>query len=131
MSDAEAKATMVAHWMQKAEEAIAAAHREWGAGDFGLAVNRVYYACFYAARAVLLAEGHRFVKHTGVRSGLHKHLVKTGRVRAELAESYDRAFNDRMEIDYQIVAAPRADDVQRSIGEAEAFVADMKRFLGQ
>ena len=54
MSEAEARAQMVSYWMQKADEAIASARREHGAGELTFAINRIYYACFYAASAALL-----------------------------------------------------------------------------
>ena len=37
--------------------------------------------------------------------------------------------HDRMEADYQIIAAPQRDEVTRQIAEAERFVAEMKRLL--
>jgi uncharacterized protein (UPF0332 family) len=129
MSDAESRAAMVAHWLLKADEALAAARREHQAGDFGLTINRVYYACFYAACAVMLAEGRTFTKHAGLRSAVHQHLVKPGRLSSELGEFYDRAFDDRMEVDYQIVAPPDADSAMQQVEAADQFVAKMKRLM--
>ena len=131
MSDAEAQNAVVAHWMRKADEAISAAYREHHAGDLALAINRIYYACFYAASAVLLAGGETFVKHSGVRSAVHQHLVKTGKIPGELGEFYDRAFDDRMEVDYQVTPSPEPGEVLSQIQEAEQFVATMKRILGK
>jgi uncharacterized protein (UPF0332 family) len=131
MSEEQARATMVAYWMQKAEEAIAAVRRECSAGDLGLAINRVYYACFHAASAQLLSEGRTFVKHAGVRSAVHQHLVKTGRIPPAFGELYDRAFDDRMEADYQIVTPPEPAEVARQIEGAEQFVAEMKKLIGR
>ena len=54
MSEDEARRAVIQHLMDKADKALAAARREHTAGDLDLAVNRVYYACFYAASAVLL-----------------------------------------------------------------------------
>lgn len=129
MSEAKALAAMVNYWFSMADHAIAAARREHAAGDYPLAVNRVYYACFYAASAVLLSEGKTFVKHAGVRSAVHQHLVRSGRITRDFGEFYDRAFDDRMEIDYQIVTAPEPDEVLRQIARSEQFVAEMRRLL--
>jgi len=130
MSEPEARTTMAAFWMHKADEALAAARREHAAGDLGLATNRVYYACFYAACAVLLLEGKSFVKHAGVRSAIHQHLVKPGRIAPEFGELYDRAFDDRLEVDYQIITPPEPSEISRQIDLAEKFVAEMKRLSG-
>jgi uncharacterized protein (UPF0332 family) len=129
MSQDQAKQAMIAHWLLKADQAIAAALREHDAGDFALAINRVYYACFYAACAILLAEGKTFIKHAGVRSAVHQYLVKPGRIPAEFGELYDRAFDDRMEADYQIIPPPEADEVALQIRNAADFVAEMKRLI--
>jgi uncharacterized protein (UPF0332 family) len=129
MNEAQSRAAMVAHWLRKADEALAAARREHQAGDFGLTINRVYYASFYAACALMLAEGRSFTKHAGVRSAVHQLLVKPGRLSSELGEFYDRAFDDRMEADYQIVTPPDAQAVMQQVEVAEQFVAKMKRLI--
>ena len=70
MSEEEARRAVIARLMERSEMALAAARRECEAGDLPLAMNRVYYACFYAASAALLRERKQFAKHAGVRAGL-------------------------------------------------------------
>jgi len=72
------KAQIVSYWIEKSQEALASARAEEVSHRFVFAVNRAYYACFYAASAVLLLQGEKFVKHSGVRAALHKKLIKTG-----------------------------------------------------
>ena len=47
MNDQEARKAVAEGWIQKADTAIAAARGDYAAGDMALAVNRIYYACFY------------------------------------------------------------------------------------
>ena len=61
--------------LEKADQAIRSAQQVHAAGDIGSASNRVYYACFYALSAVLLAEHIEFARHGSVRAGLHQRLV--------------------------------------------------------
>jgi uncharacterized protein (UPF0332 family) len=131
MSGDESRAVVVSHWKRKAHEALASALREHAAGDLDLAVNRIYYACFYAACAALLSEGRSFVKHAGVRSAIHQYFVKTGRISAEFGELYDRAFDDRMEADYQVTNRPEPAAVLQQLRQAEQFVAEMGRIAGK
>src|ERR1043166_6988072 len=131
MSEAEARAEAVVHWLRKADEALAAARREQQAGDNALAINRVYYACFYAATALFLSERQSFSKHSGVRSAVHQLLVKPGRLSSELAEFYDRRFDDRNEVDYEMVDVPEPAVVRQQIKGADRFVAEMKRLLSK
>jgi len=129
MSGDEARRAVVRNWMAKADAALAAARREWSAGDTSLAVNRVYYACFYAATALLLQEQKEFTKHVGVRAAVHRHLVKPGRISAIMGKFYDQAFNERQEADYTSLAEFEAATVAERIDDAERFVAEMKRLL--
>jgi uncharacterized protein (UPF0332 family) len=69
---------VISYWLEKAQESLAAAQDEMTACRLSFAVNRIYYACFYAASAVLLQQGLQFKKHSGVKASLHKHLVKGG-----------------------------------------------------
>src|SRR5947208_2156058 len=71
---------VIDYWMRRADESLASTRLEEATGHYHFAVNRAYYACFYAASAVLLQEGCKFVKHSGVRSAVHQDLVKTGRL---------------------------------------------------
>ncbi len=48
------------------------------AAAYTFAINRAYYALFYAVSALLLEEGRRFSKHSGVRAAFNRDLVKPG-----------------------------------------------------
>jgi uncharacterized protein (UPF0332 family) len=80
MTEEEAQREVVRYWLGQARHALAPARSEAAAARFSFAVNRAYYACFYAGSAVLLSEGRKFVKHSGVRAASHRHSVKTGRI---------------------------------------------------
>lgn len=57
--------TVVRYWLEKAQEALESAKSEYKAGRLSFAVNRIYYACFYAVSAVLRERGKKFKKHKG------------------------------------------------------------------
>ncbi len=100
MTEDEAKRAVVAYWCEKAGQSLDSARAEHAAGRLSFAVNRCYYACFYAASAVFIGRGVRFVKHSGVRSAFHKELAQSGEISREQARLYDRLFSDRQEGDY-------------------------------
>jgi hypothetical protein len=50
----------VCYWLEKAEESLASAHREFEAGSFSFAMNRLYYAAFYAVSALLMEHDRSF-----------------------------------------------------------------------
>jgi len=60
MKKAEALQEVIKFWMKKSHEALQSARSEQHAGRLEFAINRAYYACFYAASAVLLREEEKF-----------------------------------------------------------------------
>jgi len=72
---------------------IEAAHRSLAAGQYtlvggfsGVAVTRAYYACFYAASALLLTQDIARSKHSGVLSTFRQHFVKSGIIEPEFSD---------------------------------------------
>ena len=69
-------------------------------GFYNTAVNRMYYACYYAASAMLVAEHITTKSHDGVKQMFSLHFVKTGKVPVDLGKSYSRLFDKRTKGDY-------------------------------
>ncbi|OGA45733.1 MAG: hypothetical protein A3F74_08245 [Betaproteobacteria bacterium RIFCSPLOWO2_12_FULL_62_58] len=74
--------------MDRTDSALASAASELAARRYDFAANRAYYACFYAASAVLLVAGRKFTKHSGVRGAVHQELVKPGLLDATWGRAY-------------------------------------------
>lgn len=53
--------------------------------DYITAVNRAYYAIFYAANALLATEGLERSKHSAVIAAFRERFVKTGRIEREFS----------------------------------------------
>lgn len=117
------------YWMEKSNDALASAESELAASRFTFAMNRAYYACFYAASAILLKSRRRFSKHSGVRAALHQHLVKTGHMKVEFGKIYDRLFENRQEGDYLELIQFEKDQVQHAIQDAKKFVSEVQKLL--
>ena len=115
--------------LQKASQALESTRSEYQAGRFDCAVNRAYYACFYAASAVMLQRGKQFVKHTGLRGAIHKDLVKPGLLAVQWGKVFDRAFENRQVADYLILFVFEPEQVEQLIQEAEGFVGEMHKLL--
>lgn len=118
----EQAAAATSYWLARAREALASARDEERAGRLAFAVNRCYFAVFYAASAVLLARGHRFVKHSGVRGAVHQQLVRPGLIPEAWGRFYDRLFEDRQESDYLEFVTFEAGPVRETLGKAAELV---------
>jgi uncharacterized protein (UPF0332 family) len=92
-------------------------------------VNRAYYACFYSASAVLINKGEKFSKHSGVRSAIHRSLVKTGEIDSSWGSFYDLIFNSRQRGDYQELVSFSPEETEELISRAEGFVDEMTHLL--
>jgi uncharacterized protein (UPF0332 family) len=129
MTKDEARRSVVGYWMRKAEAALASARSELAASRYDFAVNRAYYACFYAASAYLLQLGKKFVKHSGVRGAVHQDLVKPGRLSSTWGKAYDQVFESRQSGDYLELFEFDRGQVSELIRLAEGFVEEMHRLI--
>lgn len=122
MTKEAARVKAVRYWWQMAGEALQSARIAFGAGHLHTAMNRAYYAVFYAATAALVARSLQFKRHGGVRSALHREFIKTGLLPAEMGPVYDRLFEDRQHGDYMALIEFESDYVQEKIESAAAFI---------
>jgi uncharacterized protein (UPF0332 family) len=118
--------TLITYRLERARESLEEAHilleREHG----NAFVNRLYYACFYAASALLLTRGLSSAKHGGVRSLFHQNFVKPGLVGTELGQIYDRLFDNRQKGDYADLVRFDPAEVSDWYDEAREFVESVR-----
>jgi len=122
MNEGEARNTLIGLWMQKAQESLASAELELNAGHANFAVNRLYYACFYAATALLLRDGKEFARHSAVKSEFGRTYIKPGRVDVKWNKFYQKLFDDRHECDYIPTAAFDGSEVSERLEQAREFM---------
>jgi uncharacterized protein (UPF0332 family) len=89
---------------------------------FNGAMNRVYYAAFYAARALLALRHLDSSRHTGVIALFQEHFVRTGVVPADTARALPRAFEKRQTSDYGDFSEPSSDEVVAQRDQVRGFV---------
>jgi uncharacterized protein (UPF0332 family) len=107
---------------ENARRALDTARLALNDGDTKAAINRAYYAAFYAATAALLSRGEAPRSHKGVHQRFHFHFVKTGSLEAWVGETLKYAFDLRLRADYEAFTI---------FDEAAAadLIADVKRFV--
>lgn len=129
MTDDEKRTVVIRYWLEKADEALVSAKSELDANRLTFSLNRAYYACFYAASALLLKDGFKFSKHSGVRAALHQHVIKTGRLSKTFGDAYDWLFDNRQEGDYLPLVHFEKSQVEQAITDAMAFVAEVRKLI--
>ena len=129
MNEDESRLQTVFYWWDRAESSLEAALREMAAGDLSLAINRLYYACFYAVSAVLLQRGFTFTKHSAVKAMFHRQLVNAGLVDRKWAGHYTGLFENRHEADYLPFTSFKPAFVESQIEETKNFLTDLSYLL--
>lgn len=64
------------------------------------AVNRLYYACYYAVIALLFKNGINAQTHSGVRQMFGLHFIKNNIISNDLGKFYTDIFDKRQTGDY-------------------------------
>ncbi len=98
-------------------------------GDFATAVNRAYYAVFYAANALLATQGLERSKHSGVIAAFRQQFVKTGLIEAEYSDFYGVLLEDRQRGDYDDWEVVDWEVAQRDLERAGRFVERVEEYL--
>ena len=118
-------------YMDYAHRMLRTAKLAYDDGDWVSAINRAYYAIFYAANAALEIEGLERSKHSAVLSLFRETYVKTGKIEAEFSDIYGQAFESRNESDYERSAFPMEADAQDAVEKAQRFVTRIENFIGE
>ena len=96
----EQRISIVKYRIENAHSTLAEVQSHIKNGYYNTAVNRMYYACYYAACAILIAYGIETKSHDGVRQKIGQNLVLTGKLSPELGRFYSRLFSKRSTGDY-------------------------------
>jgi uncharacterized protein (UPF0332 family) len=129
MNKEQADRILIRLWLEKAAEALASARLELAEGHAGFAVNRLYYACFYAVTALLLTSGKQFARHSAVLSEFNRAYVKTGPMDVAWSRFYQKLFADRQESDYVPMTTFEPADVAQRLEQAESFVKMIRTLI--
>ncbi len=115
--------------IEKSQEKLNAAKTLLKDGFIDDAISRAYYSMFHAASAVLLSEGITVESHSALKTMFGLHLVRTGKIDKKFSRWLNKLKDERENGDYDIFTSFEYADAQTDIEHAEAFLAEMKRYL--
>ena len=93
------------------------------------AVNRAYYAMFYALMAVLATKRLGASKHSGALALFDRQFVKPGLFTRDLSRSLHLAFERRQMNDYGEMVPTTSQMAEEALADAEAFLAAIDSYL--
>jgi uncharacterized protein (UPF0332 family) len=123
------KKALVQVRLQAAAESIDDAKRLCAAESWRGAMNRAYYGMFHAANALALAHGAVCSKHTHLIAFFQKEFAKPEILDRRHGRSFQKAFEDRSEADYQDYITFDEAQVATRIQEAEDFLQAIRDHL--
>jgi len=94
------KVDVIRYRLQRAKDTLEDAKLLADSQRWNSAINRLYYASYYAVTALLLDADLKQSTHNGVKSNFSEHFIKTNRIDKEFGKVYSQLFTWRQKGDY-------------------------------
>lgn len=127
--DSETRAAIVSYRLERAHETLQEADYNAEGGYYNTAINRLYYACYCAASALLLKCELEANTHNGVKTLISMHFVRTGRLSIDHGATLNLLFEKRQSSDYSDFAYCDAPLVDMLRPRAEAFILAIEAII--
>jgi uncharacterized protein (UPF0332 family) len=131
MADESTDRQTVKTYLDAAHEALAGSQYNLDGGYYAIAVNRAYYAVFYAANALLATKGLARGNHSGTISAFRQSFVKPGLIEPEYSAIYGSLMDDRHVSDYDMDTSIEPERAESDVESARKFVARIETYLRQ
>ena len=127
--DEQSRNGLIHYRMERANETMQEAGILTEHGHYNAAINRLYYACFYATQAILLKHHIAATTHAGVKSMFGLHFVTKGIISIEHGKTFNTLFEKRHSSDYEAFAYCDKALVDDLTPLAESFIRRIKELL--
>ena len=121
------KFALIKYRIDRANETIVEAKEALELNHLNLAVNRIYYACFYSVEALMLTRDFSTKNHGVLKGEFNKIYIQSGILDKKYFETLNNAFKNRQTGDYGDFVKFNKDKVKNSLIEAEWFVAEINK----
>lgn len=98
---------------------------------YDTAINRLYYSCFHATKALLLTKDLTPKTHSGVVSMLHQHFVLKDSFDKGHAAFFSKLMQERIDDDYSDFMVVSFDEVKEFIAPAKEYLAYIEQLLSK
>lgn len=123
------KSDLIRYRFTKAEDALVQARALADIHQHSGAVNRAYYAMFYATMALLLSKDLGSSKHSGVIALFDREFVRPGEADKEWSRALHRAFKLRTRGDYEDLVTIGRQEAEGLMEVAETFLQWVRAWL--
>lgn len=123
------KKAIIAYRMQKAEQAMTEARDNARLKHWSLVANRLYYAVFHMASALMVNKGFATKSHAGLICLLGQEFVTRGLLDREDAKLASRLLNMRQAGDYDDMFDWEEEDIQPLFPKTEQLLLKMRALI--
>ena len=123
------KNELITYRLKKAKETLLEIELHVENELWNTAVNRLYYACYYAVNALLLSINIQAQTHAGVRQMFGLHYIKTGLIDSSLGKFYSDLFDKRQSSDYGDYIEMNRDDVLDFLTPARLLISRIEEIV--
>ena len=127
--DENSKNALIAYRIQRAYETLKEAEVMKRENFYNAAINRLYYACYYATVALLLKYDIQTQTHNGVKTMLGLHFVSTGKLPLRIGKTFTTLFEKRHSGDYDDFMFCDKEMVDELFPQAELFIKSVDELL--
>ena len=120
---------LVAHRFNRAIETMEEAKAIMLLGFWRIAANRLYYACYYAATALLIKHKIETHSHRGVVNQLGLHFISKGIVSNEQGKLIKHLFELRQTGDYDDWVVIEEDNIAHLVEPAQKFIEEIEKLI--
>lgn len=117
--------------LEKAEETYQAACVLYNASQWNSVINRLYYACFYSASALLLQKHIPAKSHAGVIGQFSEQIVRIGLMSVDDFRVYAKLLNWRSKGDYSDLFDFNKEDVDSMMKPTRRFIDLVADLIGE
>ena len=129
--DEESIKALVSYRLKRAKETLHEADILMKDCCYNAAVNRLYYACYYAVIALLVKNHIAAQTHDGVKQMFGLHFIVTVKIDRRYSRFYSQLFNDRMSGDYDDFLFYDRDMLSELRPKSAEFIALIESILSE
>ncbi len=129
--DEQSREALVQYRLDRADETLKEVEILAKESHFNAAANRLYYACYYAVSALLVAKGLNAQSHSGTKTLLGLHFVSKGLLPNEYGKTFSRLFEIRHSGDYDDFVFCDKEMIDEYTPKANDFINAIKALLNK
>ena len=129
--DDESRKSLVEYRLERAYDTMKEAALLTEKGYYNAAVNRLYYACYYATSSLLLKHKIEAKTHAGVKSMLGLHFVSKNLIPIHIGKILSTLFEKRQSGDYDDFIYCDKEMTDELSVQAQTFIDYISKFVNE